>query len=83
MAAANEVDMILADVNMPRMNGIEMIGEIRKLAAHKNTPIFILTTESSKTTMASAKSAGATAWIVKPFNPDVLLKGIRKVLGVL
>jgi two-component system chemotaxis response regulator CheY len=73
--------MLIVDVNMPRMNGIEMVGHVRKLAKYQKTPIFMLTTESTKSVMALGKSAGATAWIIKPFRPDVLLKGIDRVLA--
>ena len=81
-ARTSSVDILIVDVHMPRMNGIEMIGEIRKLPGYANTPIFVLTTDSASTSMAQAKAAGATAWIIKPFKPDILLKGIKKVLGI-
>ena len=80
MARAHNADMLIIDVNMPGMNGLEMLGEVRKLADHSKTPAFILTTESSAKLLKVGKQVGATAWIVKPFKPDVLLKGIRKVL---
>ena len=75
------MDMVIADVNMPGMNGIEMIGEIRKLPAYAKVPIFVITTESG-TRVAEGKAAGATAWIVKPFKPESLLAGVKKVLGL-
>jgi two-component system chemotaxis response regulator CheY len=81
-ARNNNVDILIVDVHMPRMNGIEMIGEIRKLPDYVDTPIFVLTTDSASSSMAEAKAAGATAWIIKPFKPDILLKGIKKVLGI-
>jgi two-component system chemotaxis response regulator CheY len=80
VAAREHVDMFIVDVNMPRMNGIEMVGEVRKLAAHSSTPIFMLTTESTRGVMAMGKSAGATAWIIKPFRSELLMKGIHRVL---
>ena len=75
------VDMMIVDVNMPNMNGIQMVEEVRKQSHHRDTPIFMLTTESTKGVMAMGKQAGATAWFVKPFRPEMLLKGIRRVLS--
>lgn len=82
MAREHTPDLIIVDVNMPVMNGVEAVGEVRKLPAHSDTPIFMLTTESSRSMVASGKAAGATAWMVKPFRPDVLLMGLKKVLGL-
>ena len=82
VAQAEDVDLIVSDVNMPIMDGIEMVAEIRKLDAHQKTPIFMLTTESGGATAARGKTAGANAWIVKPLKPAVILKGANKVLGV-
>ncbi|MEO7328427.1 MAG: response regulator [Minicystis sp.] len=79
-AQREDVDMLIVDVNMPRMNGIEMIKEVRALERLAHTPIFMLTTEATKGVMAQGKSAGATAWIIKPFRPEILLKGIARVL---
>jgi two-component system chemotaxis response regulator CheY len=73
--------MILTDLNMPVMTGMEMIREIRKLPARKGVPIVFLTTESAPALKAEAKAAGATAWITKPFQQDQLLALVRKVLG--
>lgn len=81
-ARAHTVDMMIVDINMPRMGGIELVQEVRKLAQYGQTPIFFLTTENSQELRAHGKSVGATAWIIKPFNPDVLLKGVNKVLGL-
>jgi two-component system, chemotaxis family, chemotaxis protein CheY len=75
------VDLMIVDVNMPVMDGLEMIGKVRELQSHKKTPIFVLTTESSVSMVKQGKTLGATAWIVKPVKPDVLVKGIRGVLG--
>lgn len=74
-------DMVLTDLNMPVMTGIEMIREIRKLPSGKGVPIVFLTTESALGLKAEAKAAGATAWITKPFQQDQLLALVRKVLG--
>jgi two-component system chemotaxis response regulator CheY len=65
---------------MPNMDGITLIGELRKLPAFKFTPMLMLTTESSADKKAQVKAAGATGWIVKPFNPDQLLNTIKKLL---
>jgi len=76
----NQYDLLIVDYNMPNMNGIEMIIEIRKLQNYKNIPIFILTTERSDDLKHEAKSAGANGWITKPFVPDQLLKAVNTVL---
>ena len=80
-AAREPADMMIVDLNMPGMDGLEMLAEIRKLEGYARTPAFILTTESSPDLIRRGKTVGATAWIVKPFNPDTLIKGLRKVLG--
>lgn len=80
-AKANKVDLVLTDVNMPNMDGISLIKELRSLPAYKFTPILTLTTESGADKKGEGKSAGATGWIVKPFSPDQLLATIKKVLG--
>jgi two-component system chemotaxis response regulator CheY len=74
------VGLVIVDVNMPVMNGIEMIGKLRKMDKYDKTPIFVLTTESSGNVVTQGKAAGATAWIVKPFNPQILLAAVKKVL---
>ena len=80
-AKTAKVDLVLTDVNMPRMDGISLIKELRALPNFKFTPILMLTTESGAGKKTEGKSAGATGWIVKPFNPDQLLATIKKVLG--
>ena len=81
LATAKErsFDLIICDVNMPGMNGIDMVAAVRTLPAHAKTPIFMLTTESAGDVTKRGKDAGATAWMVKPFRPEILLKGIQKV----
>lgn len=81
IAQDSALDLIIVDVNMPVMNGIEMIKKVRELEAHKKTPIFVLTTDAAGSAARKGKEAGANAWIVKPFKPDVLLKGIQKVVA--
>lgn len=73
-------DLVISDINMPNMDGISLIKELRQLPAFKFTPILMLTTESGTDKKGEGKAAGATGWIVKPFNPDQLLATIGKVL---
>ena len=80
IANKGPVDLVISDVNMPNMDGITLIGELRKLTSYKFTPILMLTTESSGDKKSEGKAAGATGWIVKPFNPDQLIATIKKVL---
>jgi two-component system chemotaxis response regulator CheY len=80
-ARAGGVDMVLTDLNMPVMNGIAMIRELRKLPQCTGLPIIFLTTESAANLKQEAKAAGATGWITKPFQQDQLLAVVRKVLG--
>lgn len=75
----NDIDVIITDINMPVMDGITFIKELRKKPKNKATPVLILTTESSQSKKEEGRSAGATGWIVKPFDPGKLLEVIRKV----
>ncbi|MFA5904244.1 MAG: response regulator [Desulfobacula sp.] len=75
-----DVDMVITDLNMPNMDGIQMIREIRALPKYKFIPIILLTTESQDEKKMQGKAAGATGWIVKPFKPEQLLAVIKKVL---
>lgn len=79
-AASEAPNLIITDLNMPNMNGLEMIREVRKNPSHRFTPILMLTTESDEAKKAEGKQAGATGWIVKPFNPEQLLKVIQRVM---
>jgi two-component system chemotaxis response regulator CheY len=74
-------NLVITDVNMPRMDGITLIRELRALPTYKFTPILTLTTESTTEKKMEGKNAGATGWIVKPFNPEKLLATVNKVLG--
>ncbi len=80
-AKAQSFDCIVTDVNMPNKDGIALIKDLRALPNYKFTPMLMLTTESGMDKKQQGKEAGATGWIVKPFNPDQLLKTINKVLG--
>ncbi len=79
--AKTPVDMLIIDLNMPVMDGITLIKNLRGMPQYKFTPLIMLTTESQASRKAEGKSAGATGWIVKPFKPPQLLGVIKKVLG--
>lgn len=81
IAKGNKFNLVITDVNMPNMDGIALTKELRTLPAYKFVPILTLTTESSADKKMAGKQAGATGWIVKPFNPDQLLATVKKVLG--
>ena len=74
-----QVDVIITDINMPIMDGYEVIRRLRKDPNHKSTPILVLTTESEAEKKNMAREAGATGWMVKPFDPDRLVATVRKV----
>ncbi len=74
------LDLIITDLHMPRMNGLELIAAIRKMAPYRFVPILFLTTETKSELKRQAKSAGATGWITKPFDKEKLLHIIKKVI---
>ena len=76
---ANGADVIITDINMPKMDGFGFIEAVREDAAYRATPILVLTTESDPAKKDRARRAGATGWIVKPFHPDKLVEAIRRV----
>ncbi|MHB8623690.1 MAG: response regulator [Sulfuricaulis sp.] len=76
-----KIDLVIADVNMPNMDGITLVKSLRALVDYRFTPILMLTTESQESKRQQGKVAGATGWIVKPFNPEQLLTVVKKVLG--
>lgn len=80
VAGGAKMDLVVTDLNMPEMDGITLIRELRKIATFKFTPILMLTTESAEDKKKAGKEAGATGWIVKPFNPELMLKIIAKVM---
>jgi two-component system chemotaxis response regulator CheY len=80
LARAAPVDLVLTDVNMPRMDGITLVRQLRELPHYKFTPMLILTTESSQERKMDGKRAGATGWLIKPFNPPQLLATVARVL---
>jgi two-component system, chemotaxis family, chemotaxis protein CheY len=75
------VHMVITDLNMPKMDGIELIKHIRTNSAHKHIPILMLTTESQPAKKDAAKAAGATCWMVKPFRPEQLVAVVSRVLA--
>lgn len=75
----NECDVVITDINMPRMDGFGLIENLRRNAIHDNRPILVLTTESSDEKKAQARNAGATGWIVKPFDAEKLAAAVRRV----
>jgi len=79
-AKSDKFDLIITDINMPNMNGIGLIKEVRNLPEYRFTPILVLTTESEASKVQEGKEAGATGWLVKPFNSEKLLATIAKVL---
>jgi two-component system chemotaxis response regulator CheY len=79
-AREHAFDLIIVDVHMPVMDGIRMIQGVRKLPAHTTTPIFVLTTDAAGARAREGRHAGATAWLLKPFNPDLLWAGVQKAL---
>ena len=80
-AKAAKFDAVVTDLNMPVMDGIELVKNLRALPNYKYTPILLLTTESSAEKKNAGKQAGATGWLVKPFNPEKLLATVDRVLG--
>jgi two-component system, chemotaxis family, chemotaxis protein CheY len=74
------VNLIISDVNMPNMDGISMVKEVKKLPAHKFTPIIMLTTESQADKKSEGQAAGARAWVVKPFQPQQMLAAVAKLI---
>jgi two-component system, chemotaxis family, chemotaxis protein CheY len=79
-ARTEAVDLIFSDIHMPVMDGLQMIRELRMLREHERTPVFVLTSDASGIRAAEGKAAGATGWIVKPVNPELLWKVVEKAL---
>jgi two-component system chemotaxis response regulator CheY len=75
-----KVHLIISDVNMPNMDGITLVKEVKKLSAYKFTPIVMLTTESASEKKSEGQAAGAKAWVLKPFNPPQLLNVVQKLV---
>ena len=77
---AAKVHLVVSDVNMPRMDGIELVGRIKQHPKHRFTPVIMLTTEGQDEKKQAGRAAGARAWIVKPFNPPQLLDAVSKLI---
>ncbi len=74
-------DAIITDINMPRLDGFGLIDAVRRSDRHRTIPILVLTTESAPDLKARARDAGATGWIIKPFDPEKLVRALRIVAG--
>jgi len=77
----DRVDLVITDVNMPNMDGITLVRELRRLPQYRGVPLLMLTTEASAERKQEGRAAGATGWIVKPFDPERLLATVDKVLA--
>ena len=80
-ATADKFGLIITDINMPIMDGIQFIKELRNTTEHKFTPIIVLTTENQESKMQEGRDAGATGWIVKPFSSEKLIAVVKKIIG--
>ncbi len=77
--AQNDVDVVITDINMPRLDGFGLIEQLRASARHADRPILVLSTESSQEKKSRARNAGATGWIVKPFDAEKLATAVRRI----
>jgi two-component system chemotaxis response regulator CheY len=75
-----KIHLVISDVNMPNMDGITFVTELKKLAAYRFTPVIMLTTEGSDDKKAAGKAAGAKAWVVKPFKAEQMLDAVNKLI---
>lgn len=80
-AKSNKIDLVVTDLNMPIMDGLTMIQELRKIPQFKTTPMLLLTTESSQAMKDKGRAVGATGWLVKPFDPNKLIELTVKLIG--
>jgi two-component system chemotaxis response regulator CheY len=81
IAGDEHFDLVITDVNMPNMDGIALVRELRSLAGYEFTPLLVLTTEATPERKQAGRDAGATGWLVKPFNPDRLIATVSRVLA--
>lgn len=81
-SGADDYDMLISDINMPQLNGLDLAQTLKQNPAFKNKPILILTTESSAEMKAQGKAIGVTGWLVKPFSNEKLVKAVSMVLGL-
>ena len=82
LAKTRSIDVVLTDQNMPNMDGLSLVKNLRSLPAYKDTPIMMLTTESSAEMKQKGRDAGATGWMVKPFDPDKLVRMLKSLMGM-
>ena len=80
-AKTRSCNLVLTDQNMPRMDGLTLIKTLRGMPTYRTVPILMLTTESSDTMKSQGRAAGATGWLVKPFDPQKLIEVVKKVIG--
>jgi two-component system chemotaxis response regulator CheY len=80
-ARNHSIQLVLTDQNMPRMDGLTLIRSLREMPQYKAVPILMLTTESSDAMKVQGRAAGATGWLVKPFDPQKLIEVVKKVIG--
>ena len=80
IAETQSFDLVITDVNMPEMDGLTLVRNLRGMANYKHTPLLVLTTENTPERKMEGREAGATGWLVKPFNPERLLATVSKVL---
>lgn len=80
-AKARQANLVLTDQNMPRVDGLSLIRSLRELPQYRSVPILVLTTESSEEMKQRGRAAGATGWLVKPFDPQRLIDVIRRLIG--
>lgn len=76
----DKIHLVISDVNMPNMDGITFVTELKKLAAYRFTPVIMLTTEGAEEKKQAGKAAGAKAWVIKPFKPDQMLDAVNKLI---
>jgi two-component system chemotaxis response regulator CheY len=81
LARSGKVDLVLTDQNMPRMDGLSLVRALRAMPSYARTPILLLTTESTDAMKAQGKAAGATGWLVKPFDPARLVEVVQRCVG--
>ena len=82
LLSALKVDLIISDLHMPNMDGLELVSNVRAAIHNKDVPILLLTTESDSKKKEHGKSAGATGWMIKPFNPETLTSVVHKVINM-
>ena len=81
LAQRQAADLVITDVNMPRMDGMTLLKQLRRLPAYRHTPILVLTTEMSEEKRQIARQSGASGWLVKPFKPQALLSVLQRFVG--